>query len=101
MHSIPILMPVQVRACRDGLTFTSGSRRPVNERAKAKISPATIRKEVATLRAAWNWGEPMELTAGRFPSRPEFQLHLINGYRQKEHSLPNSQAQFRLLMFKM
>jgi integrase len=41
----------------------------VNNRAKAKISPVTIRKEVATLRAAWNWGEPMELTTGRFPSK--------------------------------
>jgi integrase len=41
----------------------------VNQRAKAKISPVTIRKEIATLRAAWNWGEPMELTSGRFPSK--------------------------------
>jgi len=29
----------------------------------------TIRKEIATLRAAWNWGEPMELTSGKFPNR--------------------------------
>ncbi len=29
----------------------------------------TIRKEVATLRATWNWGEPMDLTTGRFPSK--------------------------------
>jgi integrase len=41
----------------------------VNKRAKAKISPVTIRKEIATLRAAWNWGEPMDLTSGRFPSK--------------------------------
>src|SRR5579864_1982093 len=41
----------------------------VNHRAKAKISPVTIRKEIATLRAAWNWGEPMELTEGKFPNR--------------------------------
>ena len=41
----------------------------VNHRAKAKISPVTIRKEIATLRAAWNWGEPMGLTAGKFPNR--------------------------------
>jgi integrase len=41
----------------------------VNLRAKAKISSVTIRKEVATLRAAWNWGEPMVLTSGRFPSQ--------------------------------
>ncbi len=37
----------------------------VNHRAKAKISPVTIRKEIATLRAAWNWGEPMDLTSGK------------------------------------
>ena len=41
----------------------------VNRRAEAKLSPATIRKELATLRAAWNWGEPMGLTSGRFPYR--------------------------------
>lgn len=41
----------------------------VNQRAKAKISPVTIRKEIATLRAAWNWGEPMDLTSERFPSK--------------------------------
>lgn len=41
----------------------------VNRRAKGKISPVTIRKEIATVRAAWNWGEPMELTSGRFPSK--------------------------------
>jgi integrase len=41
----------------------------VNERAKAKLSTATIRKEIATLRAAWNWGEPMGLTEGKFPNR--------------------------------
>jgi integrase len=41
----------------------------VNARAKAKVSPVTIRKEVATLRAAWNWGQPMDLTGGAFPSK--------------------------------
>jgi integrase len=41
----------------------------VNLRAKVKISPMTIRMEIATLRAAWNWGEPMELTEGKFPNR--------------------------------
>src|SRR5262249_15772506 len=41
----------------------------VNKRAQAKVSPVTIRKEVATLRAAWNWGEPMGLTSGRFPAK--------------------------------
>jgi integrase len=41
----------------------------VNHRAKAEISPVTIHKEIATLRAAWNWGEPMGLTEGKFPNR--------------------------------
>jgi integrase len=41
----------------------------VNTRAEAKLSPVTIRKEIATFRAAWNWGEPMGLTAGKFPNR--------------------------------
>jgi integrase len=41
----------------------------VDQRTKAKISPVTIRKELGTLGAAWNWGEPMALTAGKFPTR--------------------------------
>jgi integrase len=41
----------------------------VNKRAEAKISPVTIRKEISTLRAVWNWGQPMELTSGSFPSK--------------------------------
>ncbi len=41
----------------------------VNKRAGAEVSAVTIRKEIATLRAAWNWGEPMGLTEGRFPNR--------------------------------
>jgi integrase len=41
----------------------------VNKRAKEKIAPVTTRKEVATLRAAWNWGGPMELTEGPFPGK--------------------------------
>jgi integrase len=41
----------------------------VNTRSKDKTAPTTIRKEVATLRGAWNWGEPMGLTQGRFPNK--------------------------------
>jgi integrase len=41
----------------------------VNKRAKDGVAAVTIRKEIATLRAVWNWGEPMELTGGRFPNR--------------------------------
>ena len=45
----------------------------VDRRAKAKgmggkrLSPATIRKEIVTLRTAWNWAEKMGLVSGRFP----------------------------------
>ena len=34
-----------------------------------KLSPATLRKEVATLRAAWNWAALMGLVSGTFPSK--------------------------------
>ena len=46
----------------------------VDRRAKAKgisgtrLSAATIRKEIVSLRTAWNWGTRMELVAGRFPN---------------------------------
>ena len=33
-----------------------------------KLSPATIRKEIVTLRTAWNWGVQFGLLTGRFPS---------------------------------
>jgi integrase len=45
----------------------------VDRRAKAKgmsgkrLSPATIRKEIVTLRTAWNWAEKMGIVTGRFP----------------------------------
>ncbi len=45
----------------------------VDRRAKAKgmggrrLSPATIRKEIITLRTAWNWAEKMGMVTGRFP----------------------------------
>ncbi len=41
----------------------------VNRRTKDKTAPTTIHKEVATLRGAWNWGEPMGLTDSRFPNK--------------------------------
>jgi len=48
--------------------------RHVSERAKKKyrgkpLSPVTLRKEVASLRAAWNWGALNALTFGPFPSK--------------------------------
>jgi len=45
----------------------------VDRRAKAKgtngrkLSPATIKKEIVSLRTAWNWGVKMKLVSGRFP----------------------------------
>jgi hypothetical protein len=45
----------------------------VDRRTKAKgmggrrLSPATIKKEIITLRTAWNWAEKMGIVAGRFP----------------------------------
>lgn len=45
----------------------------VDARAKAKgkggkpLSAATIRKEIVSLRTAWNWGAKMGLVSGRFP----------------------------------
>jgi integrase len=41
----------------------------INRRAKKGISPVTIRKEIASIRAAWNWGGPMKLTSGQFPTK--------------------------------
>ncbi|MDB5345997.1 MAG: site-specific recombinase XerD [Schlesneria sp.] len=33
-----------------------------------KLSPATIQKEIISLRTAWNWGSKMKLVVGRFPN---------------------------------
>ncbi len=47
----------------------------INVRAKAKgmygrrLSPATIKKEIVTLRTAWNWAVEMGLVTGRFPNK--------------------------------
>jgi integrase len=47
----------------------------INRRAKAKgmygrrLSPATIKKEIVTLRTAWNWAVEMDLVTGRFPNK--------------------------------
>ena len=35
---------------------------------RGKLSPATIRKELVTLRTVWNWGVQMKLVTGPFPS---------------------------------
>jgi integrase len=48
--------------------------RHVDRRSTAKgiggtLSPATIRKEIVTLRTAWNWAVQMGMVAGRFPNK--------------------------------
>lgn len=34
-----------------------------------ELSAATIRKELQTLRTAWNWATPMKLVSGKFPNK--------------------------------
>jgi integrase len=34
----------------------------------ARLSPATIKKEIVTLRTTWNWGVRMAMVSGRFPN---------------------------------
>ena len=41
----------------------------INRRASGKLAPATIKKEIATLRAAWNWGRRNELVEAEWPGR--------------------------------
>jgi integrase len=47
--------------------------RHVDRRARARgirgrLSPATIKKEIVTLRTTWNWGVRMGIVTGRFPN---------------------------------
>lgn len=54
---------------------TSDLQRHITRRASVKrtggrrLSPTTIRKELASFRAAWNWGVHMGLLSGHFPNR--------------------------------
>jgi integrase len=50
------------------LTLTS-LQEYVNRQTKEEVRPVTVRKELSTLRAAWNWGELTGLTGGKFPNR--------------------------------
>jgi integrase len=43
--------------------------RHVDARCKKGVKPVTVGKELATFRAAWNWGVLMGLTGGRFPNK--------------------------------
>jgi len=40
-----------------------------NGKRQRRLSPETLKKEMASLRAAWNWGIRTELVAGAFPGR--------------------------------
>jgi integrase len=39
------------------------------ERRQEDVSPVTIKKEINSFRATWNWGARMKLLEGQFPSR--------------------------------
>ncbi len=41
----------------------------INRGASGKPAPSTIKKEIATLRAAWNWGQRKELVEAEWPGR--------------------------------
>jgi len=43
--------------------------RHIDRRAKQGIAPVTIKKEISTLRAAWNWGRRNELVDSEWPGR--------------------------------
>jgi hypothetical protein len=56
-----------------GLTLAD-LQRHVNERRKKKyrgrpLSPVTLKKEVASFRACWNWAAPSGLVSGPFPAK--------------------------------
>jgi integrase len=70
----------------------------VEKRSKARgrsgpLTPATIKKEIVTLRTAWNWGVRMKIVSGRYPydglrypksdEKPPFQTR-----REIERQLP-------------
>jgi hypothetical protein len=38
------------------------------DRREKNVAPVTIKKEIYTLKAAWNWGKQMEYVEGDFPS---------------------------------
>jgi integrase len=52
----------------DGLKL-GDLQRHVDARCKKGVKPVTVGKELATFRAAWNWGALMGLTSGRFPNK--------------------------------
>jgi len=48
-------------------SLTLGKLQAHIKRRQSDASPTTIKKELGTFRAAWNWGQRMDLTSGPFP----------------------------------
>lgn len=44
-------------------------RRAKKKGQRGRLSPATMHKEIVTLRTAWNWGVNMGLVTGKFPNK--------------------------------
>ncbi len=84
--------PVRGLALADLQGYVDGRAKARGQRGRT-LSPATIRKELVTLRTAWNWGAKAGLVSGRFPveglrypkhdERPPFQTR-----EQVERQLP-------------
>ena len=74
MHVRHIIKTLGGRFQLEGMTLNN-LQEHINRRAKAKglrggrLSPYTIRKEVASFRAAWNWGVQSGLVTGSFPNK--------------------------------
>ena len=77
-------------------------RRAKKKGMKGRLSPATIRKEIVTLRTAWNWGVQMGFLTGDFPNKgirypkfeekPPFQTWQEIEHRIKSGGLSEEQA---------
>src|SRR5262245_14959110 len=48
---------------------TAALQEHVTRRSKKKLSPVTLKKEMASLRACWNWGAQTGLVSGPFPNK--------------------------------
>lgn len=64
-----------VKSIDQTILQTYADRRAKMKWRKKPIRPATIRKELITLRTAWNWGTGANLTVGRFPPLRKVRFH--------------------------
>jgi integrase len=60
--------PIGELSLADLQGYVDGRRKAAGKHGR-KLSPATIQKEIISLRTAWNWGVTMKLVAGKFPIR--------------------------------